>query len=76
MDVSIETLYTVLEDDDSHVPQWMYRNVGAMGVWVRLVGVGALIKRYFHFLMDMRDGVRYQDGMQDEDRVTVSYASP
>lgn len=76
MDVSIETPYAVLEDDDSHIPQWMYRNIGAMGFWVRLVGVRAMIKRYFHFLMDMRDGVRNQDGMQDGKTDTASYTSP
>lgn len=63
----------VLESNDSDITQRMYRNIDAIGFWVRLVGVRAMIKRYFQ---DMRDGVRNQDGLQDENTDTAPYPNP
>ncbi|PWY82114.1 hypothetical protein BO70DRAFT_371099 [Aspergillus heteromorphus CBS 117.55] len=52
MELNVETPESALETDDSHVPAWMYRNVGVMGFWVRLVGVRVMIRRYFHNLRE------------------------
>ncbi|KAH8673388.1 hypothetical protein BX600DRAFT_494826 [Xylariales sp. PMI_506] len=58
MDIGVETPYAVLETDDSHMPEWMYKNVGAMGFWVRLVGARVMIKRYFNVVMESREGLQ------------------
>ncbi|PYH94463.1 hypothetical protein BO71DRAFT_440979 [Aspergillus ellipticus CBS 707.79] len=58
MELSVETPESVLEGDDSNVPAWMYKNVGVMGFWVRLVGVRVMIKRYFHTLREIMAVVR------------------
>lgn len=55
MDVSVETPFAILEEDDSHVPGWIFKNVGAMGFWVRLVGVRTMIKAYFQAVMENRE---------------------
>lgn len=57
MDVCVETPYPELEVDDSHVPGWMYKNVGAMGFWLRLVGTRAMIKQYFHTIVESRETI-------------------
>ncbi|KAL1887486.1 hypothetical protein Sste5346_010185 [Sporothrix stenoceras] len=47
LDVSVETPYAILESDEGHVPAWVYKNVGAMGNWVRLVGARFIMKQCF-----------------------------
>lgn len=47
LDVSVETPYAVLESDEGHVPPSVYKNVGAMGFWVRLVGARFIMKQCF-----------------------------
>ncbi|CAK7219969.1 hypothetical protein SEUCBS140593_004075 [Sporothrix eucalyptigena] len=55
LDVSVETPYAILEDDETHVPAWMYKNVGAMGMWVRLVGARFMVKKSFQAMVTAQE---------------------
>ncbi|CAK7235460.1 hypothetical protein SBRCBS47491_009300 [Sporothrix bragantina] len=73
LDVSVETPYALLEDDESHVPAWMYKNVGAMGFWVRLVGARFMVKQSFQAMMNAGQATTHE---QDNEQPGTIEAPP
>ncbi|CAK7206459.1 hypothetical protein SEUCBS139899_009254 [Sporothrix eucalyptigena] len=72
MGLAVETPYAVLEtggDTSPAMPGWMFKNVGAMGFWVRLVGIRTMVKQYFYGMMEAR---RVADEQDHEDNDWVS----
>ncbi|CAK7232650.1 hypothetical protein SCUCBS95973_008330 [Sporothrix curviconia] len=64
MGLAAETPYAMLEtggDTGPSMPGWMFKNVGAMGFWVRLVGIRAMVKQYFYGMMEARRVAAEQD---------------
>lgn len=59
--VPTETPQAILEGDESSVPPWMYKDVGPMGVYVRLMGARFMIKRC---LLEMKEtrGIVFKPG--------------
>ncbi|KAL7424301.1 hypothetical protein Q5752_001891 [Cryptotrichosporon argae] len=50
--IAIETPTAVLEADESHLPPWLFNNVGPMGLYVRIVGARFAGKAYVHALSE------------------------
>ncbi|KAJ5106351.1 hypothetical protein N7456_003026 [Penicillium angulare] len=78
MDVCVETPYPELEMDDLHIPSWMYKNVGAMGFWIRLVGARAMIKQYFHAIMESREILAQarEEGQEPTSAAGLTFPAP
>ncbi|RAK81920.1 Zn(II)2Cys6 transcription factor, partial [Aspergillus fijiensis CBS 313.89] len=69
MDVSVETPYAQLEEAEGPSGSAdTHQCVGAMGFWVRLVGVRTMTRRYFHTLTESQQ----QQQQQESDTRAVS----
>lgn len=54
MGIITETPRAILEGDETEVPPWLYNNVGAMGVYLRLVGCRSIIRKCTHELSHLK----------------------
>ncbi|KAL1893502.1 hypothetical protein Sste5346_006330 [Sporothrix stenoceras] len=73
MGLAVETPYALLEtggDTSPQMPGWMFKNVGAMGFWIRLVGIRAMVKQYFYGMMEARRVAAEQDHEDADDWVS------